>query len=303
MPASPRKIPQTRKIYENTPKKSSHPKEKTNTRLPPGTPTPKTPRLQISAKIRQKLEPKHPPVPTQAKKIPHPKKKNPHPHHNQQEFVKVGQNLLLLKHRGLATSSRTKSLKPKKIDPPPPEANLRIQISNLEAAQKPHPSNSRRKSENFTALLDFFNSTKNPPTSPPRFGKNPPKHQNKENPPNTMTEPGSKPLERHGDQKSNLTTTLMPQKTNSPENSYPKPSNPSPARPLENLAMHGPSLLKIRSQSPRPPPPPQQDQGSAPNFFKHFQIQNPGRQVPFHQSRTRKEATLGTSKCDWFAPK
>ena len=104
---------------ETPPRNQATPKRKRTLDSPPGTPTPKTPRLQISAKIRQKLEPKHPPVPTQAKKIHHPKKKNPHPHHNQQEFVKVGQNVFLLKHRGLATSSRTKSLKPKKIDPHP----------------------------------------------------------------------------------------------------------------------------------------------------------------------------------------
>ena len=76
--------------------------------------------------------------------------KNPHPNFNQKVFVKIEENLELLKHLGPQTSTRKylkKNLHQKNTLPPP----------------APTPQPARRRSQNFTELLAMF-SKKDAPT-------------------------------------------------------------------------------------------------------------------------------------------
>jgi hypothetical protein len=148
------------------------PKRKRTFDSPPDTPTPKTPRLQYLRKNRTKIEEKQPISPPKVKKTSNSKKKNPHPHMNQQEFVKIGQILTLLKHGGLATSSRRKFFSKKKKENPPPKTKIIVQTQTQEIKlEMPQISKKRRKSENFSAILEFFNTQKTPPNSKLQVGK------------------------------------------------------------------------------------------------------------------------------------
>ena len=204
----------------------------------------------------------HPPHPHKQEKITLPRKKNPHPNFNQQEFVKIDQKLILLKHRGLATSTRRKSLNPKKIPKQEPNPTGRespnVPLQNIPPPPKPQ----RRKSENFSALLDYFNSRENPPTSPPpppskkslKTVTNLPEDRHQENSTRKSLEPGN-------ECKKEMNLKLMPPHELSQKKIHqksPKPSmvNPNPAPHLQNLAKRNP-VQKIRTHPP-PRLPPQQ---------------------------------------------
>ena len=113
---------------------------------------------KIGQKSRKNPSRKCTPPPPPAKiKMKALTKKNPHPSHNLQEFVKTGTTLTLVKHNGLACSSR-KSLKrpPKNIntleleiitqETPPPKEISHKNLSN----QTP------RRCKNFSELLENF---------------------------------------------------------------------------------------------------------------------------------------------------
>ena len=59
---------------------------------------PKTPRLKLEEEIPQATKSSHPPISARVKKSMKPK--NPHPNHNQQEFVKIGTSVTLMRHSG-----------------------------------------------------------------------------------------------------------------------------------------------------------------------------------------------------------
>jgi hypothetical protein len=147
------------------PKLFSTPKRKRCPDSPPPTLTPKTPRLN------QNLPNKIPPLPTPQTVPPPPpqaarnprnkilKLKNPHPRQNQQEFVKLGNSLTLMRHRGLATTSR-KSPKLRKIN----QGSRKIAAEKPPYKQKPL-QNTPRKCKNFRQLTAMF-SRNNPSTTP-----------------------------------------------------------------------------------------------------------------------------------------
>ena len=94
--------------YSLTPKRKRCPES------PPPTQTPKTPRLNFEEKIHQLILTQPPQNPKG--KLKSSKPRNPHPNLNLQEFVKIGNTLTLIKHTGVAISSR-KSVKQKKKKP------------------------------------------------------------------------------------------------------------------------------------------------------------------------------------------
>ena len=113
----------------------------------PGLETPlKIPRLLFLAK-----EPEIPPKKT---------RKNPHPHKNQQMFVKIDSKLVLLKHKGLAPSTRKS--KPKK-PPKSPISSTYLQIPTNLQDQLTNPPNPRRRSDHhhhFEEKLRIFQQEK-----------------------------------------------------------------------------------------------------------------------------------------------
>ena len=123
-------------------------------------PTPKRKRNQenkTQMKIPRLSLPTRPENPEPMKSQPKKKSPNPHPHKNQQIFVKFGQEVHLLKHRGLLTTTRKP--KPKKISKPEPTQ----ETQPTHQAQPTTPCPRRKVSENFTEIFKMFNKA-NPST-------------------------------------------------------------------------------------------------------------------------------------------
>ena len=115
----PKKIKITPNNFPTNLRQPEHPltpKRKRCPESPPTTQIEKTPRMNCEEeKIHQKILIQPPQKHTG--KLNFSKPRNPHPKLNQQEFVKIGNTLTLMKHRGLATTSR-KSRKSTKISYP-----------------------------------------------------------------------------------------------------------------------------------------------------------------------------------------
>jgi hypothetical protein len=93
------------------------------------------------------------------------KRKKPHPHKDQKLFVKIESKLTLIKHNGLATSSRKIKHK-NSAKNPLLQTNLQTPITPLD--QPTNPNNQRRRSENFEEKLRLFQH----PNSSPRTSPN-----------------------------------------------------------------------------------------------------------------------------------
>jgi hypothetical protein len=106
----------------------------------PGLETPlKIPRLKFLTK-----EPEIPPKKT---------RKNPHPNKNQQMFVKIDSKLVLLKHKGLAPSTRKAKIKK---SPKSPISSTNLQIPANLQDQPTNPPNPRRRSNYFEEKIRIF---------------------------------------------------------------------------------------------------------------------------------------------------
>ena len=128
-----------------------------------------------------------------------------------------------------------------KENPPPPKINLGSQILALEIPEKIQPKNKRRKSENFSALLEFFNAEKIPPTGPPQVGKQHQEHLDQK-----------RPLKNEN--KSAFDDTLMPQESITPEKSHPKTPNIQKSNPPQPPLLKNLAVGKILQENQSPPP-------------------------------------------------
>ena len=179
--------PKTRKSFNPTPKlskPSQHlhsnpetPKRKRADHSPEQENPPKTPRIMpiMNEKIRQPTQESIPqptpsPLPPPTTKLKTLKKKNPHPCYKQQEFVKVANSFVLLKHNGLAISSR-KSLKQKKKIPQQATSILDPAPKTPLAKIRP-PRNTPSRCSNFGQLVKLFSSQNLPSSKSLNPGKN-----------------------------------------------------------------------------------------------------------------------------------
>jgi hypothetical protein len=140
-PANPNPTPPTTPPKPNmpTPKRKRSPTKKTQM---------KTPRLVFTT---------NPENPKPLKTKPNRKPTNPHPNKNQQIFVKIDKEVHLIKHKGLATSTR----KPNPKNPPTPE---QIQeTKQIPPTQPTNPCPPKKINKNFTDLIKMFqNGNSNP---------------------------------------------------------------------------------------------------------------------------------------------
>ena len=155
-PQATLKSPKSPKKTQQSPPFSTPKRKRCTTSPPPAENISKTPRLAKNLEKIHQASATQPPPPAKIK-MKALTKKNPHPSHNLQEFVKTGTTLTLVKHNGLACSSR-KSLKrpPKNIntleleiitqETPPPKEISHKNLSN----QTP------RRCKNFSELLENF---------------------------------------------------------------------------------------------------------------------------------------------------
>ena len=110
-------------------------------------------------------------ITTPSKKLPQNKptkstttKKNPHPQFGQNVFIKIEDQLTLIKHIGLRKSTRSK----KKLPPPLPKS-ITLEVPKITQPPQeihenaPHP---RRKSKNFEESLGIFRNLEHPPNLP-----------------------------------------------------------------------------------------------------------------------------------------
>ena len=147
----------TKQVMFSTPKRKRSPQDKPKV-------TPKFPRLQLPTLKQPNLEK------TKPEKI-HPHKPNPHPHWNQNQFVKIDAQLQLLKHSGLAKTTKKIKTKPK---PNPLETTK--PTHHQEPTVTPTPTNpQRRPSNNFTKLAKIFQQHTPPPRHTQRNQKPIPK--------------------------------------------------------------------------------------------------------------------------------
>ena len=125
--------------------------------------TPKIPRLTLEKLKKPNPEPNPKPKPV---------KPNPHPHLNQQQFVTVDSKLVLIKHQGLAKTTKKRNQKPKPnpVETTPPKPQKPV--------PETRPSTPKRlPSKNFTQLAKMFQQH-TPPARLPRKPK--PEPENKE---------------------------------------------------------------------------------------------------------------------------
>jgi hypothetical protein len=169
------------------------------------------------------------------------KSPNPHPHKNQQIFVKFGQEVHLLKHRGLLTTTRKP--KPKKISKPEPTQ----ETQPTHQVQPTTPCPRRKVSENFTEIFKMFNkanpSTQQEPGKPvptSRPVKSKPKDTNLRKPKKVK-----KLISSHCHHQQDETLTAL-------ENHFPIKNQETPLPPFQVSANHS---LKIASQVKSSPPP------------------------------------------------
>ena len=124
-----------------------------------------------------------------------------------------------------------------KENPPPPKITIRNQTQTPEITEEMPQINKRRKSEKFSAILEFFNAKKIPPTSTPQVGKKHPEKMDQK-----------RPLKKELKDANNFDDTLMPQEQTSQEKSHQKSNTPK--SPLFKSIAVG----KINQENLNPPP-------------------------------------------------
>ena len=292
------------------------PKRKRCPESPPFTKTQKTPRLNFEEKISQPIPPQLPP--NRNGRIKSLKPRNPHPNFNLQEFVKIGNYLTLMKHRGVAITSR-KSLKQKKS----PRHNNSVGIQENPSTPTCPMKNTPRKCYNFNQLLQKF-SHENPSTPPSRVpGKKSINICNKEKGKKSL-----KWLEQQAKLDVHNLSSKLPKsekecKTTTSNVSFTelkskklffKPLPPAPKNLLREVAMGKINTIedletqsKMRNLQARPAPSnllSSAANSSAPKLptFPNSKFGGKKPPLPPNQSEPSTNFSLASKKSDWIAP-